>query len=737
MGKTEIQTALGALISDAVSYSDTVLSPARAKATDYYNGEPFGNEEEGRSQFILTEVRDAVRATLPALLKLFFGPERQVEFTPRRADQVVLAKQITEYVHGLFERDGGFIKTHACLKDGFVRKIGVFKRGWDDGDRTAYTLKNVTSEELEVLAADDKVDLISQEETGERAGDETQQIPATKLHTVSLTVRSEGKPWVDCVPPEEFLYSRSARSLDTADVLIHRTEKSLSDLVAMGYDKDEIKQYGAADTTLQTNAEELARRPEGAVVGDDPEASEANEKFSYFEVYARIDVDGDGFAELRKICAVGSGHHILHNEPVARHPFAVFIPDPEPHTLTGLCLADLTMDVQLMKTSIFRSQADGLAASIFPRIGFVEGRANINDILNTEVGAPIRMTAPGMVQPFDIPFKGADADPMIDRLDAVIERRTGQRRGVSDGLDMDALQSTSDQGVAAAVGASQAQTELYGRIFAEMTLKPLFRGLYLDIIEHQPEKHLARIAGEFVEVDPRSWDPALELDVKVALGTTLTTQRLAALQAIMAEQKEVLASLGPSNPLVTLGQYSQTFIDAAELAGFKDAAGRFFNKLPLDFQPPAAPPSKSPEQVLAEAQIQIEQMKAQKELEIKQAEFTLKKLEQDRQFEFQKEQAAADLALRQLEIQLKYQAQSIDRAFEQEQARNEQLLEGHKATVEATLQTDAHEHEKELSRAQMEHEQQLAEDQQAHDQEMAERQTAAAEQQAASSEETE
>jgi hypothetical protein len=738
MSEQDLKSAVQAALADAVSYSDSVLTPERAEATDYYQGEPLGNEEEGRSQFVITEVRDAVRGTIPGVMKLFFGPERQVEFAPRKAEQVSVAKLITEHIHNEFvEKNGGFLKTLAVLKDGFVRRIGVFKYGWKDDERVAHNLKDVTSEELTVLASDDRVDLLTVTETGERPGDEAQQIPPTKLHAVTLTIRSEGRLWVEALPPEEFLYNKSARSFESADLVAHRRDDvSLSELVAMGYSEKEIKANGGSTAGLDTNEERLARQPDNATTGGDPEASEANAKYAYTEAYMLIDADGDGYAELRKLCVLGDGH-ILKHYPVPRRPFAVFIPDPEPHTLSGQSLADLTMDVQKMKTSIFRAQADGLSASIFPRIAFVEGQVNINDVLNTEVGAPIRTRAPGMVQTVDLPFKGGDADPMLDRLDAIVERRTGQRRGVADGLDMDALQSTSDAGVSAAVSAAQAQSEMYARVFAEMTLKPLFRGMYQLLIEHQPEKFLARVAGEFVELDPRSWDPAMDLEVNVALGTTMTVQRLAALQAIIGEQKEYLQALGPSNPLVGLGHLSQTLIQAAELAGFRDAAGKFFNKIPLTWQPPAAEPEKSPEQVIAEAQIQIEQMKAIKDLEIQQAKLKMEKEEQDRQFERELQKDAAELALKQKELELKYQVAHLEAELAREQARNAASLEGHKALVDATLQTDQHEHEKEMATREQDHAQSLERDRHDHEKSMSERQTAAAEQAAARKGETE
>ena len=50
-------------------------------------------------------------------------------------------------------------------------------------------------------------------------------------------------------------------------------------------------------------------------------------------------------------------------------------------------------------------------------MGIVEGQVNIDDVLNTDIGQPIRMRAPGMVQPFAVPFVGKEAFPVLGYLD--------------------------------------------------------------------------------------------------------------------------------------------------------------------------------------------------------------------------------------------------------------------------------------------------------------------------------
>jgi hypothetical protein len=130
-----------------------------------------------------------------------------------------------------------------------------------------------------------------------------------KTYRVSCTKAGERKLAVWGVPPEEVLILRDARDQKSTIFWGHRTEKTRSDLVAMGIDEDLIDEHGGKDAQLEGNPERVARNP-GENPGAAAEAGEANEKILYVESYVRIDADGDGRAELRKICTIGPGHHI-------------------------------------------------------------------------------------------------------------------------------------------------------------------------------------------------------------------------------------------------------------------------------------------------------------------------------------------------------------------------------------------------------------------------------------------
>ena len=117
MDDTELQGIVSAELEDAVSYIDSDVSPIRAKGTEYYRGDPFGNEEDGRSQVVAMEVRDTVSAMLPSLMKVFFSTENVVEYMPRGPEDVAGAQQATDYANYLHRRQQRF-HDHLCPVQG-------------------------------------------------------------------------------------------------------------------------------------------------------------------------------------------------------------------------------------------------------------------------------------------------------------------------------------------------------------------------------------------------------------------------------------------------------------------------------------------------------------------------------------------------------------------------------------------------------------------------------------------
>ena len=667
MNEHDFQSVVSAEIEDAVTYVDTDLSPSRAQATAYYRGDPFGNEEEGNSRVVATEVRDTVNAMLPSIMRVFFSSERVVEFMPRGPEDVKSAEQASDYGNYVLNQDNpGFMVLYGTFKDSLVRKCGIVKTWWaknttvrtekytglDEG--TVMLIQQESGAVVTVITQYDDPDVLEPQLTMDPMTGQPMMLPVPQLFDVEVKrTIEEGKICIEGVPPEEFLIDRNARDLDSAAFVGHRKMATVAELLEMGYDEDLIME-NISTTDFEYNDEYLRRRPTTTTIGSINEShNPAMQRALYVEGYMRVDYDGDGIPELRKVCCLGEGYTIVNNEPADLVGFADFPCDPEPHTspLEANSVFDYTKDLQEIKSDILRNTLDSLAQSIHPRTAVVEGQVNMDDVLNNETGAIIRMRAPGMVMPLAQPFVGQAAFPMLEYMDSIKEERTGMSRA-SMGLNADALQSSTKAAVSATVSANQMRIELTTRILAE-GMKKLFKVILQLSVKHQDKPRMVRLRNDWVQVDPRSWDATMDVAINVGMGTGDTEQKMQMLGMISGKQEQALMQMGPMNPLVTPGQYANTLRKMVELAGFKDAS-QFFNAIPADYQPPQSqePAKPSPEEMLAQVQVQSIQADIQK----KAAELELDRQKMVMADDRERDKIETDRFIKLRELELKYGA---------------------------------------------------------------------------------
>ena len=656
MDEDELQGIVGKEIDDAVDFIDNWISPVRATATKYYRGEPFGDEEEGRSQVVSMDVRDTVQAIMPSLMRIFHGSERTVEFAPNGPEDVAAAEQATAYVNFIMNRDNdGFLVTHSAFKDALIRKVGIIKAYWDDQTKfETHDLTGIDDAGLAAIAADPaaEIEVVASEPMGEPQIDPMTGaiMPPPMMHSIRVTyVHPDGRVKIEAVPPEEFLISREAKSVDEADFVAHRRIVTVSELVAMGYDQDDVEGLASAHDDMNTNVERYTRN--SALTNEMNERNDpAMRKVLYVESYIRVDYDQDGIAELRKICTAGDGKKILANEPVAIAPFATFCPDPEPHDFFGMGIFEAVADIQRIKSSIMRNTLDSLAMSIHPRVAIVEGMVNVDDVMNTETGAIIRQRAAGQVQPMTMPFVGQAAFPVLQYMDELKEARTGISKA-SAGLDAGALQSSTASAVQATVSAAQQHIELIARIFAETGMKRLYKLILQLVTSHQDRERMVRLSNAFVPIDPRVWNTNMDVVINVGLGRGTDQERMMMLRQIGEMQKEAMQTMGQQNPLTDMGKLSNTLKAMTELAGFKDAS-QFWND-PAEFQPP--PDADKPDINEQLIQVQIQQIQA--DIQKKAAELDLEMKKAQMIDDRERDKLEADLYVKAEEMKAKYGTQ--------------------------------------------------------------------------------
>jgi hypothetical protein len=651
MDEDEFRYTVAQAIEDSQTYIDSYIAPEREAAMSYYLAQPFGNEEDGRSQVVLTEVRDTILAMLPSLLRIFTGGDKVLEFVPKGPEDVEAAQQATDMIDYIFmQENGGFRILHDAIKDGLLLKTGVltwYKR--DEEKVEYYSYSNLTRDEASFILNDPSVEMESFEEVIDMMTGEIR---------ISLSIRRKASTprfVVECIPPEQFLIDNEATGFDDAIYVGRRKLATISELVAMGYPRDIIEE-NAGTGGFEMNNEVVTRNPAdqsffGLALGND----ETTDKVFYVESYIRVDKDGDGIAELHKVCTVGNGSYILHDEIVQDIPFAIFAPDPTPHTIFGQSIADQTMDLQLIKSSIMRNTLDSLAQSIHPRTGFVEGQVNIDDLMNNETGALIRMRSPGAIVPFSTPFIGQQALGVMTYMDEIKTQRTGISR-TSQGLDADVLQSTTRAAVQAQLSASQDRIEMIARLFAD-GLKRCFQGLLKLVIQHQDKAKVIRLRGKFVPIDPRGWDAGMDMIVNIALGRGSDEQKMMFLTQLAQKQEQVIEKYGPYNPLVDLQQYRATLAQIIQLSGFQDPSQFVQEVTPEAVQQFMQQMSQNKQPDAAEMLAKVEADKTKADIVINAAKQELDRQKAIADADLKRDQLMADFMLRAYEIQAKYGTQ--------------------------------------------------------------------------------
>ncbi len=658
--RTEVEGIVQDAISSAVDFVESEISQDRIKAQRYYDGEVDLGYENGRSKVVATKVRDTVRAVKPSLMRIFLSTAKPVEYVPHGPEDVAMAEQATEFMHHEFTRLNGYRVMNDAFQDALVKKQGIVKAYWMTyPEAEIYTYSDLSDDEYAYLVEDDDVTVIEHSVEISMQVDETGMEVEMPIHSAKLSVQKEkGELCIESVPPEEFFVDRDARSIKDAYIVAHRTEMRVGDLIAMGYEPDEVLKLDSLESGSEmTEAEVFERRGYDMDTSNNEEQDPAMKNVTVTEVYMRIDVDGTGVPVLHKITCGGSAYELLDFEPCDEVPFAKFEIDPEPHTFYGRSLAEIVMDDQDAATSVLRSILDNVAMTNNPRLGIVEGAVNIDDVLNNEIGAIVRMRQPGAVQELSVPFTAGQTLGALTYLDSLVETKTGVSRA-SMGLDPDSMQSTTKAAVQATVQAAAGQVEVMVRNLAD-GMRDLF-GIMLRLTsKNVDEEQMMRMNGTFVPVDPKVWDSSFDVTTNVGLGTGREEEKMMALTQALQMQTMVYQTYGPQNGLVSLTNIRNTLADQLAATGIRNADRYFAPITPeieaqmLQMQQQAQAEQGQPSDPNA-AFLQAEQMKVQAKSQSDQMKLQLDAQKAAADNDLKRDQMAQDLLVNAAKIYGEY-----------------------------------------------------------------------------------
>ena len=618
----ELVALIGEHINDSLGYSDEIAKQ-RELSMEYYLGNPdgLGNEVDGRSHFVSSDVQDIIEWIMPSLMRVFTSGDEICTFNPVGPEDAQTAQQATQYVnHVLMKQNPGWTLLYDFFKTAILQKNGFLKVWWDESEkqeREEYS--DLTDIELDALISDEDVEVV------EHTANETEITEGQfiDLHDiVILRTNKEGQVRIEGVPPDELLVARLTKDIQESHFICHRVRKTVTALREMGYEIDPDELSSGSSDMDEWSGERQSRYSfdntdnVGFWGGTNTFGSDKSmEELWLKECYVRADVNGDGLAELRRVVMVG--HTILENEEVDSIPFVSITPIRIPYKFFGLSVADITMDLQLIKSTMMRALLDNAYSMNYGRYAVLEGQANLDDLLTQRPGGVVRVKSPQAVTPLATPPLEPYSFQMLEYLDGIRESRAGVSRS-STGLNPDILKShQTATAVSQVMTASQQRIELIARNFAETGVKDLCRTIYSLLIKHQDRETVVQLSGQWVPINPSMWKTKTDCTVSTGIGFGSKNEQMGHLsQMIQFASQAMSGGLQIVNEQ-NMYQMAKELVKAMGFANYQD----FLT------DPSQIEPGPDPEQQYKQAEANLRA----EELKIKMGELQLKqqKLQQD------------------------------------------------------------------------------------------------------------
>lgn len=685
---------------DSASYYASELAIDQANAMDRYYAKPYGDGSElpNRSSVVTHDIEDAINWIMPALMRTFANSDELLSIEDEKCDDDEQAKIAGQFLrHVIWSDNAGAKLIHDSIFDGLLQRTGLIHTYWEDPVPSApEIIEGVTAEQLIRYVQDPEYVILAQSVTGDTADEEREEseyaeeseeieahaeAPAEgdesatpgQLKPMAQPKQDEqpdepveptwtlkvqyvpkcGRARAQVIPPEEFRISRRARSIFEADYHCWKREVFIANVVgefpdrAYELDPENFASVKADDVLTDTDPRVLARFPDEPTTGQrashyDPQRRKVWENIEFI----RIDQDGDGVVELRRIRRVGDT--ILENDRVEESEISIWSPIRVSHRAIGRSLADPLMDIQKIRTALTRRSLDSLSRSLAPRT-LINAQAAAADptlidrLLDHDVGdvIPVSGDPNAVVRELQTPDVSGMAFQAIEYWDRRSEEASGvSKTRIMGGANANAITDTA-KGLDDLRSAANERVEQVARWAADF-FEEVFGKLLRLVIRHQDCPRIVKIGGKRLSVDPRRWSDEMAVRVHVGMVGESREKKLNYLNLIKGTQEQILLKMGQS-PLVTFDHYRNTCAEMVSVMGFKDPS-RFFGEIPEGWQPA---PQADPKAEEAKAKLQLAQADMQQKGQIEQAK--LKGQMQLQQMELQGKQqlASQDLGIQQ------------------------------------------------------------------------------------------
>jgi len=694
LDKLQIESIVSTAVSDAVDFIDGEIAPQRIKAQRYFDLEVDIGHEEGRSSVISSKCRDVVRGLKPSLQRVFLSSEKPVEFSPRSEEDVKVAEQATNFISYKFQQCNGYKLLNDVFQDALVKKTGIAYVYFDDKEEIEIeTFKDLSEDEFALIGADDDVEIIESEIIEDTiVNPDGSEVPSNTYNLKISRRKSKGDIAIKAIAPEDFFVDRNSRSVEENYVIGHSSEMRVSDLLAMGFELEDLSGISNTEYSVVDDEAEFERRGYAIDEGEDENTSAASKKITVTQAFMELDIEGTGSPILYQFICAGSNYTVLDFYEAEEVPYAIFEVDPEPHAFFGTSIVDLVISDQDASTSMLRGILDNAALVNNPAVQIVDGQVAVEDLLSNEIGRIVRVKSPNAVSEMAVPFTAAQTLPALQYFDQLVDNKTGVSK-MAQGLDPDVLKSATATSVAASLEGQAGQAEVIARNLAEGGMKRLFKLMLNIMVKNSDKEEIIRLNGSFVPIDLQNWNVDLDLIVNVGIGTGREREKAASLQQTLAIQQQIYQGYGPMNGVVTLSQIRNTLADLLALGGLKNADRYFMPMTPEIEQqmmmqqqqaaqqaqmaagqmPDPMAMAMQTEQMKAQTRAQVDMTKAQMDNQYKMHELAMKD-------DLQRDEMVQDLAIKVAELLGKYGTAVDVEEIKQEQKavreHNAQMMNG-------------------------------------------------------------
>jgi hypothetical protein len=505
---------------------------------DRYNCELYGDEEEGLSKIVSSDVADGVDSDLSALARVFLGNAPPVEFLPVNGSQEAIAeaRDVNAFVQWVLCTSKNSYKVQIdWLKEILLQKTGYIE----------YGIKKVKRSRTRKFEGLSEIDIARQKEMLEkeknvksvkieREIDETLGGEFDQVFSIKATILEEKQEYfIQNVPWEDMRISRGVQTKDEANVFGKVFRKRRGDLIADGIPIEEVRKlpvYGSGDGEAKSDR---FRNQGGDELGSSFEWQ--NEEVEGQDAYVLFDMEGKGNLQRRHVIKFGS--IVVENEPFDHVPYAGTSAIQMPHNIIGKSRGELSVKQQRINSVLTRNMMDNISDVNMGRYIVDDQQVNMDDLLDIRTRGIVRSKNPlQSVVPEPVLYNSDKTLQVIQYMDSKHSQSTGQMQS-NQALTSDQLNQETATRFDGVKEASLSKIELVARNIAELAYKDLYEGLAWFGRHFQDSDMEAYLFGREMTFSPSSWKFDHRLIAKVGTGAGDDDKTIQALTAILGSQQ--------------------------------------------------------------------------------------------------------------------------------------------------------------------------------------------------------